>query len=47
MADTHHCPFCDLIFVNLVELEFHIETDHPDRHVPDRENHPYPGRANP
>ncbi len=43
MSDTHHCPFCELIFINLGELQSHITTDHPDRHVPDREHHEYDG----
>jgi len=37
MADVHQCPFCELRFVNLSELKFHIEMDHPDRHLPDRD----------
>jgi len=37
MADTHHCPFCELIFVTVSELQMHIAIDHPDREVPDRE----------
>lgn len=36
MADTHHCPFCELIFVNLAELQAHITVDHPEREVPER-----------
>lgn len=32
----HHCPFCELVFPNLPELQAHIESDHPDRHVPER-----------
>ncbi len=43
MSDTHHCPFCELIFISLPELQGHIELDHPDRHVPDREHHEYHG----
>lgn len=38
MSDVHQCPFCELRFVNLSELKFHIEMDHPDRHVPDRDH---------
>lgn len=38
MSDIHQCPFCELRFVNLSELKFHIEIDHPDRHVPDRDH---------
>ncbi len=41
MSDTHHCPFCELIFRDLPELQDHISIDHPDRHVPDREHHEY------
>ena len=37
MADVHQCPFCELRFVNLAELQFHIAQDHPEREVPDRE----------
>jgi len=37
MSDVHHCPFCELRFVNLAELNFHIQLDHPDRDVPERE----------
>lgn len=37
MADVHHCPFCELIFVSIAELQAHIAIDHPDRSVPDRE----------
>ncbi len=36
MSDVHQCPFCELRFVQLAELKFHIATDHPDREVPDR-----------
>jgi hypothetical protein len=36
VSDNHHCPYCELIFTNLNELRFHMEIDHPDRHVPDR-----------
>jgi hypothetical protein len=36
VSDNHHCPYCELIFTNLNELRFHMEMDHPDRHVPDR-----------
>jgi hypothetical protein len=43
MSDTHHCPFCELIFISLPELQGHIELDHPDRHVPDRGHHEYHG----
>ena len=35
--DVHQCPFCELRFVNLAELNFHIQLDHPDREVPERE----------
>jgi hypothetical protein len=37
MADTHHCPFCELIFTTVSELQGHIASDHPERHVPERE----------
>ena len=37
MADVHQCPFCELRFLNLSELQQHIAFDHPDRQVPDRE----------
>jgi hypothetical protein len=37
MADVHQCPFCELRFLNLAELRFHIGIDHPDRTVPDRD----------
>lgn len=37
MADVHQCPFCELRFVNLAELNFHIQLDHPDRDVPERD----------
>ena len=37
MSDVHQCPFCELRFVNLAELNFHIQLDHPDREVPERE----------
>lgn len=37
MSDVHQCPFCELRFVNLAELNFHIQLDHPDRDVPERE----------
>jgi hypothetical protein len=37
MADVHQCPFCELIFPNIPELQFHIALDHPDREVPERE----------
>ena len=37
MSDVHQCPFCELRFVNLAELQFHIQLDHPDREVPERE----------
>lgn len=43
MSDTHHCPFCELIFISLPELQGHIMDDHPERHVPDREHHEYHG----
>lgn len=36
MSDVHQCPFCELRFVTIAELQFHIEIDHPDREVPDR-----------
>lgn len=36
-SDVHQCPFCELRFVNLAELNFHIQLDHPDRSVPERE----------
>jgi hypothetical protein len=36
MADTHHCPFCELVFTNVAELQAHIAVDHPEREVPDR-----------
>jgi len=36
MADAHRCPFCELLFPNLVELQSHIALDHPDRQVPER-----------
>lgn len=36
MSDVHQCPFCELRFTNLKELEFHIQLDHPDRQVPER-----------
>jgi hypothetical protein len=36
VSDNHHCPYCELIFTNLNELRFHMEMDHPKRHVPDR-----------
>jgi hypothetical protein len=35
--DPHQCPFCELRFVNLAELNWHIQQDHPDRQVPERE----------
>lgn len=38
MSDVHQCPFCELRFVHLSELKFHIEMDHPDRTVPDRDH---------
>jgi hypothetical protein len=38
MSDVHQCPFCELRFVNLAELNFHIQQDHPDRKVPEREH---------
>ena len=38
MSDVHQCPFCELRFVNLSELNFHIQIDHPDRRVPEREH---------
>ena len=34
--DVRQCPFCELRFTNLVELQFHIKQDHPDREVPER-----------
>ena len=37
VTDVHQCPFCELIFPNIPELQFHITTDHPDRDVPERE----------
>ena len=37
MSDVHQCPFCELRFINLAELNFHIQLDHPDRDVPERE----------
>jgi hypothetical protein len=37
VSDPHQCPFCELIFPNLPELQAHIAIDHPDREVPDRE----------
>ena len=37
MSDVHQCPFCELRFVNLAELQFHIQLDHPEREVPERE----------
>ncbi len=37
MADTHQCPFCELVFLNIFELQAHIAQDHPDRKVPERE----------
>ncbi len=37
MSDVHQCPFCELRFVNLAELQFHIQVDHPEREVPERE----------
>ena len=38
MTDVHQCPFCELRFVLLTELQMHIRIDHPDREVPDRIN---------
>ena len=35
--DVHQCPFCELRFTSLAELNFHIQLDHPDRSVPERE----------
>ena len=35
--EVHQCPFCELRFLNLAELNFHIQIDHPDRDVPERE----------
>ncbi len=37
MAETRQCPFCELVFPNIFELQSHIAFDHPDREVPDRE----------
>ncbi len=37
MADVHQCPFCELRFLNLSELQQHIAFEHPDRVLPDRE----------
>ena len=39
--DVHQCPFCELRFVTVAETQFHIESDHPDRKVPDRANWPH------
>jgi hydrogenase maturation factor HypF (carbamoyltransferase family) len=36
MSDVHQCPYCELRFTNLKELQFHIQLDHPDRKVPER-----------
>ena len=33
---TNQCPFCELVFPNLIELQSHISVDHPDRNVPER-----------
>jgi len=35
--DVHQCPFCELRFLTLAELNLHIQLDHPDRDVPERE----------
>ncbi len=37
MTDVHQCPFCELRFPNIHELQAHIALDHPDRKVPERE----------
>ncbi len=50
MSDVHQCPFCELRFTNLKELQFHIQLDHPDRQVPERRyrvsrtDEPWPNR---
>ena len=36
-ADVYQCPFCELRFVTIPELNMHIQLDHPDREVPERE----------
>jgi hypothetical protein len=36
VPETHRCPFCELVFPNVGELQQHILIDHPDRDVPDR-----------
>jgi hypothetical protein len=36
-VDTHHCPFCELIFASVAELQQHIAFEHPEREVPDRD----------
>jgi len=38
MSDFHHCPFCELVFTNVHELQFHITVDHPERKVPERDH---------
>lgn len=48
MADVHQCPFCELRFVTLPELNMHIQLDHPDRRVPERTYRlAQPGRSDP
>ena len=42
VTDVHQCPFCDCRFTTVAEEQYHIETDHPDRHVPERANWPHP-----
>jgi hypothetical protein len=36
VPEVRQCPFCELRFASLAELQMHIELDHPDRKVPDR-----------
>lgn len=38
MTEVHQCPFCELRFALVTELQTHIHIDHPDRKVPDRTN---------
>ena len=47
MSDVHQCPFCELRFTNLKELQFHIQLDHPDRQVPERRYRLAPDRTGP
>ncbi len=44
MTNVHHCPYCELLFRNKTELEYHIGEDHSPPVQVDVEPQPPPER---